>query len=249
MSNVLLKKIPREPAYRVVATAIRNQILGGEIKAGDALPVEGVIAEMLGVNRLTVREGIRLLEQSGLVRRNGGKKLYASVPQTHDVAENVTSALLMHDTTFMNLWEVMHVLEPLAASSAATRADAALLKELDENLAKTRDALDERNNLILLDVEFHRLIAEGSSNSALLLARVPLSQLFYPAFEQVISRLNTGERMLVAHTEIVNALKARDAAKAADWMRKHIVDFQRGYKAAGLDIDEVVGASSRHVHR
>ena len=63
------------PNYRRVTLAIEEQILGGRMKLGDPLPTEQDLAEQLGVNRSTLREGLRALENAGLVKRAGGKKL------------------------------------------------------------------------------------------------------------------------------------------------------------------------------
>ena len=62
-------KITRVPAYRKLANAITEQILDGRMKEGDSLPTETVLSEMFGVNRHTVREGIRVLEEANLIRR------------------------------------------------------------------------------------------------------------------------------------------------------------------------------------
>jgi len=59
-------RIERAPAYKLVYDAIEKQIFAGRLKVGDPLPAETTLAEQFGVNRSTVREGIRLLEQSGL---------------------------------------------------------------------------------------------------------------------------------------------------------------------------------------
>ena len=69
-----LSRIERAPTYRLVYEVIEREILEGRLRVGDPLPAELQLAEQLGVNRSTVREGIRLLEKSGLVERNGGKR-------------------------------------------------------------------------------------------------------------------------------------------------------------------------------
>ena len=67
--------IRTEPAYRVAAQALRTRIVTGEIAVGSVLPSETAMAEMLEVNRSTIREAIRLLEENGIVaRKPGGKK-------------------------------------------------------------------------------------------------------------------------------------------------------------------------------
>lgn len=68
----MFDRVTAIPAYRIVYEAIEKQILSGRLDAGDQLPTETDLAEQFGLARHTVREGLRLLEDSGLVRREGG---------------------------------------------------------------------------------------------------------------------------------------------------------------------------------
>ena len=69
MTTQALTKSPRKfqtlassPAYRRVAEAVERDILCGRLKAGEPLGTEAALVAQFGVNRSTVREGIRLLE-------------------------------------------------------------------------------------------------------------------------------------------------------------------------------------------
>jgi DNA-binding transcriptional MocR family regulator len=53
----------------------------------DRLPSEEKLAEQFGVNRSTVREGIRLSEQTGVLRRDLGKRLVVSRPSYDSVGD------------------------------------------------------------------------------------------------------------------------------------------------------------------
>lgn len=225
-----------QPAYRTAANLVEQRILKGEIRPGQALPSEIDLARQLGVNRSTVREALRALEQVGLVRRTSGRRLVASIPREGDLATRLSRAMVMHQITFLELCETMMALEPLAAELAAMRVEASDLSRLDQNLRQTRDCLDNRESLVALDVEFHLIISQAAGNRALMLAREPVGMLFYPTFYLVMSRLNAGERLLVAHQAIVTALRNRAPPEARQWMLRHIIDFKRGFELANLDI-------------
>jgi DNA-binding FadR family transcriptional regulator len=47
-------------------------------------------------------------------------------------------------------------------------------------------------------------------------------------------------RMLDAHHKVAAAIAAGDAAEAELWMRKHMVDFRRGWEMAKLSLDTPV---------
>ena len=69
------ERIKPRPAYELVAEAIEKKILAGRLKPGDPVGTESELVRQFGVNRSTVREGIRLLEQSGLVAREPSRRL------------------------------------------------------------------------------------------------------------------------------------------------------------------------------
>src|SRR5262249_61657536 len=54
------------PAYQLVADAIEREILARRIRPGEPIGTEAQLVKPFGANRSTGRQGIRLLEQSGL---------------------------------------------------------------------------------------------------------------------------------------------------------------------------------------
>lgn len=230
--------VPAAPAFRQFAAEIERKIMVGEIKPGDALPSEAKLAESLGVNRSTVREAIRVLEQNGFVRREAGKKkLFATIPNSDDISQRLKMAMVLDQVTFEELWEAMYALEPAAADVASRRRTDDNLAALDRNLSETRAALADSARLTELDIEFHLLVARATSNRAIEAARLPIGELFYPPFLAVMSRLNAAERLLFAHEKIVEAIRDGNGMAARSWMEKHILDFRRGYELANLDME------------
>lgn len=241
-------KLDHAPAYKVLSEAIACEILEGRIRPGEQLPTEHGLAEQFGVNRSTVREGIRLLEETGLISREGGKRLVVAIPSYDALANHMGRAMVMHEVTFRELWEATMAIEPPTAALAARNLEAEIAEQLRNNLIRTEVALSEGRSVVMLDIEFHALVARAASNRALLMAREPLGLLFYPAFEAILSTVSTaGKRLLTAHKAIFDSLNAGDADKAQEWMEKHIVDFKRGYKAAGLDMDQPIRSSSASI--
>jgi DNA-binding FadR family transcriptional regulator len=240
----MFERVTAVPAYRIVYEAIEKEILSGRLGAGDQLPTETDLAEQFGLARHTVREGLRLLEESGLVSREGGRRLFVRAPHYAELAPRVSRALIMQRVTIEELWEASMTLEPPCAMRAAGRLDDETLEKLEENLRLTEEAYAAGRSIIDLDLEFHTTIAEAAGNRALLLAREPISQLFYPALETLFAHpLNTRgpQRLIDAHRRILDALKVRDSETAELWMRRHIVDFRRGYAQCGFNLKEVVG--------
>ena len=233
---VHLDPIDSAPGYRRVAEALEGQILSGRLKPGDLLPTEGELAAQLGVHRSTIREGIRALESTGLVRRAGAKRLMVTVPDRREVIWAVTRALGLGGITFPELWELMMEMEPAIARLAAGRLSPELERRLRDNLRRTEEQLYDDEALVQLDVEFHRLLAEATRNRALAMQADSIGLLLHSATDQLYRRSPRARfRLLEAHRHVVEAAIAGDAKTAETWMRKHIQDFRRGYIVAGMD--------------
>ena len=91
------------------------------------------------------------------------------------------------------------------------------------------------------DIAFHALIGHAAANSALELATAPMGLLLFSATRDLYRAVPAARhRLLDAHRAIADAIAARDAAGAAEWMRRHIADFRRGYEVAGFDLDAAI---------
>ncbi|WP_156373243.1 FadR/GntR family transcriptional regulator [Pseudorhodoferax sp. Leaf267] len=240
----MFQRLRLEPAYKVVSSEIERSILDGQLQPGMPLPTEQSLAERFGVHRSTVREAIRQIEQEGLVQRREGRRLFVALPGLYEMAPRAARLLLLQQTTFAELWQVAVTLEPLAAQLAALNAEPLDLQELAANTERTADlqaqgaeSVEDNARLVELDVEFHALVGRASHNRALMLAREPISLLYNPTLLQIHLRLPQSKaRNLAAHRAILDALQRRDAAAAAEWTRKHMVDFQKGFEMTGLDM-------------
>ena len=129
-------------------------------------------------------------------------------------------------------------IEPESAALAARKADKEIIPKIFENLRRTKEAIADTRGLIALDIEFHALVVQAAGNRALTIAREPLSQLFYPVFEVVMTGVDVAPaRLLAAHEKIARAIENSDIEQARDWMRRHIADLRKGYEFTGLDMD------------
>jgi GntR family transcriptional regulator, transcriptional repressor for pyruvate dehydrogenase complex len=227
-----------EPAYRKVADALLERITARSFKSGDRLPSETELAKQFGVNRSTVREALRGLQSAGLLTRTRGSKLMmVTRPETDQVAENVGRALVLHDVTFLNVWESMSMFEPPIAEAAALRrtaADLLAMQQTQQNFALHRH---DTTLCVRHVAEFFRVIATATHNPVLVMAQEPLVQLLEPSLGAMIDRVTQARsRIVTAHRRVSEAILAGNADGARSWMAKHVRDFRRGYELAGIDL-------------
>jgi GntR family transcriptional regulator len=69
------------PLYIQIAEGLVAQIEAGELGLGDRLPPERDLSEQLGVNRMTLRRALRVLEAQGLIERRHGVGTYITAPK------------------------------------------------------------------------------------------------------------------------------------------------------------------------
>jgi len=238
MKKQKFEKLEILPAYRQVADAIEQQIMEGLIKPEEPIGTEADLVEQFGVNRSTVREGIRLLEQSGMLRRGEKRRLYVSLPGYDKLATRISRSLVLHRVTFRELVESLEILEPKTIELAAKNITDDQLDRLERNVRETEEKLDDKNELARLDTEFHSILAEAAQNRVFILAREPSGLLIYPATQYIFETVpEAPSRLLEAHKIMLNALRERDVAEAKSWMHKHVRDFVKGLVRTGVDLD------------
>ena len=235
-----IEKLSLQPAYRVVSDALRKSIVRGDAPEASALPTETELASRFGVHRSTVREGLRQLEQDGLLKRVG-KKLIVTIPSHQSLAHTAQQALRMHQVTYRDVWEVASTLEPLCAQLAAERITEDELAALQANLEQTERLVQAGESPVHQTIEFQSLVAEATRNQALLLARAPVSMLMLAGYATIAPALpQSGARLLDAHRRVLEALRQHDVESAVAWTRKHLKDHRRGLEFAGLDMDKPI---------
>src|SRR3546814_7170 len=168
-------KLKRAPAYRVVAEALVEEVLQRRLPPGSQLPSETDLAEQFGVNRSTIRESVRLLEEAGLVQRRPQKRLVITRPSADAVANQLTRAMLLHEVTFHELWVVMMAVEPLSAALAAEHATPDDIDRLEANLELTRGAARDIGESPRLDLEFQDRKSTRLNSSHQCASRMPSS--------------------------------------------------------------------------
>ena len=235
------RRISSTPAYRLVAQAIERRILTGGMQPGEPLGTEAELVKQFGVNRSTVREGIRLLEHDGLIRRAPNRRLAVGLPHYDRLATRSTRALILGEVTFRELYEAAMALQMATIEAAAERAPPALMAAMEENVARTARVLDDPAAVAALDTEFHALIGRASGNRVLQLAREPSDLLIFPTTRLVLSQVKEGSaRLLEAHRMMLDAIMRRDRDAARLWARRHINDWRKGFERAGNDLDQPV---------
>lgn len=230
---------------------IRELILSGELAPGDRLPAEPELAALVGVSRNSLREAVRALAQAKVldVRRGDGTYVTSLEPRLLLGGMAFVTDLLQ-ERTLLEVFEVRRLLEPAATGLAAARIDDETVAELRADLEQMGGSSDIEQ-LVELDVEFHRRIVHAAGNATL---ESILDALASRALRARIWRGISGKSAegwtLAQHALIVEALADRNVvfAMAAStvhvtaseqWLR-HVLELD----AAGNSISVMTGGLS-----
>lgn len=218
--------VPRLVAVDI-ASALKERISAGEWLASGRMPPERELAAEFGVARNTVRRAVEFLEKEGTVIRHVGRGTFLAAT---DPAALSTVVSRMQGTSPADMMEVRQLLEPAAASFAATNAstgELAAVREAHETACESSDMPEFEH----WDAELHHRIFACSRNDFLKeihnLMRTVRNQT--PWFEMKRRSFSQERREAYCreHEAIVEALMRRDPEGARGAMLAHLKTVQR----------------------
>ena len=176
-----------------------------------------------------------------VTRPPGAKRMLVSRPHANKVASGMRQALVLHDVSFVDVWEAMMVIEPEVAALAAVRRSQSDIDALVKAHEAFAASLGTDAKAIALVNEFFELLGACVRNQVLVLAKQSLAQVLAPSLAQMLDRVpQARSRITDAQKKIIAALQNKDADEARKWMGKHVRDFKRGYEVAGISPDTPV---------
>lgn len=199
----------RDAAYE----AIKHRIITCAFRPGEYIN-ELQLSALLNIGRTPVHQALDRLMVEGMVEVIPRKGVIVKPVSLNEVLQII---------------EVRLINEPLGARLAAEHASDADLTEMADVLKRAKHWASLRNveNLMLLDREFHLLIAKAAKNDV-------LTELLRSLHERslrfwFISLNAPTQYQLVQdeHATILEAIRQRDADKADAAMRRHIELFRK----------------------
>src|SRR5512136_2033261 len=155
----MLKAVEKKRAYEDIVKQIFSLIEKGKLKRGDQLPVERELSETFKVSRATVREAILNLEAMRLVQRRQGDGTYVIASSEEALIQPLASALFHEKDDIIDIFFVRKIIEPEMAQLASENRTLEEIGELEEIVRKQANEVENGENPIDTDSEFHRLLA------------------------------------------------------------------------------------------
>jgi DNA-binding GntR family transcriptional regulator len=194
----------REQVYN----RIRHLIVSGRIPRATRM-TENQLAKQLGVSRTPVREALQVLESEGFLDAvpRSGYEVKMLLPEEME-----------------GICEIRKVIESLAARWAIQNITPEELRQLEENVAMTDEALQrgEPQYFVKGDVAFHEILARASRSRQLLEISQILRRQMLPYRVGSVSNNESFLGAVAGHQRILERIQARDTAGAEQAVQEHI---------------------------
>ncbi|MCK9275882.1 MAG: FadR family transcriptional regulator [Syntrophales bacterium] len=210
------ESIPGEIVEQILSL-IRSRIL----KPGSRIPPESELSEIFRVGRGSIREAMKILESTGLIRSsNKGKFVRQS-----SVGDFGIFLLEMNESAIHEVLEVRRMIEVQLAGLAAERATSADIEKMSTSLEEIKDI----NSMLAGDLGFHMALVAAARNSAASAVYNSVTGSLFKIFKHYPVLLNgkvnlkiTFDNLLCEHKEILEAIKSKDPKAAQNAMRIHL---------------------------
>jgi DNA-binding FadR family transcriptional regulator len=202
---------------------LKAAILAGRFSPGERLPTERELTEQFQVSRVVVREAVRELEITGLVKILQGPNGGAYVTDlSFDHLNNAFLDLFHYSKlSVAELIRTRILVECETVRAAASNPPADFARRLQEALDAEQAERLSPSDFVSSRIRIHHLLAEMSGNR--LLQAIASSLLRLTA--EVIRVVKPAKKVIhrpEEHAEIIRAVLSRDPDAAEAAMRRHL---------------------------
>lgn len=222
-------------ATALVADRIRQMIVNGELRRGQKLPPERDLVRMFGLSRTSVRSGLQLLANKGvLVIKHGTGTFVVDGPLVLD-SEQFHFLSALHGFSQADMFEARRSLESTVAALAAERATGDDLAAMSDAVTGMFVSLGDALAFLRQDVAFHRAVAAASKNPIMAALVEMVSGMFFEIRKRTAHLGRDLQPVAERHRQIYLAIRNRESAVAARRMVEHLLDAERLQEAERRD--------------
>ena len=219
---------PRGTSSEQIAREIRRYITQQELEPDDRLGTEAELATEFGVSRPTLREGLRLLASSHLIRvtRGPGGGVFVASTQNEGIgrhlSESIATMIEAETVSLVELVEARIQLEVPLAGLAALNATDETVDELKSAIAEAKGHHQASDEFRLADARFHRIIARTAGNELLRVFTSWTLDVLQPHLVAKVGDAIDGDLILRQHRDVMHAIRKGQPAAAQRGMRRHL---------------------------
>ena len=213
-----------EKSYGKTVDYIKKELLNGHLRTGDCLPSERELAEVLGSSRNSVREGLRVLENLGVVTSCHGSGNFISLNFDETMSELLSFMYFLKGIREDQVTEFRRSMEWEAMYLAVERITIQEKEEMLGHLEKL-EAVQTEDARVQHDKAIHEILIAASHNDFLITNYKALNNLMDRYIRsmraRIISGMNSHNMLAKAHRELVEGVVEGDLEKGLHGVLEH----------------------------
>ena len=233
----VFKEIKPQKIPEGIVHQIKSLIKDGRLKPGEKLPPERALADLFGVGRSSLREGINILDTLGFVEIRKRKGIFVRSVSMPIMSDPLRQILEEDKNTLFELYELRKDIELAATYMAAqrrTQTDLIAIKNFLDSMEG-----DAQKGFLSAgdDLGFHLAIAQASHNFLRVHVLKNIFDLSGDHIDFVGQKLIRDKEnisiILGHHTSLFEAIQRRAQEGARALMDEHLTWVETKWKAMG----------------
>jgi GntR family transcriptional regulator, transcriptional repressor for pyruvate dehydrogenase complex len=209
-----------------VVSRVLELVRTGNLRPGDRLPPERELIEIFRISRPSLREALRALSILGVIESRHGGGAFVTDLEARTLLAPLDFFLSLSQSNLDDAFESRRVVEVEIVRKAAINASPKDISDLDAMIAAHATVVNDPIGFRILDSRFHERLSVIGGNAILQRMAYALYNLGLD-----IRRRATAEPGMIAqstedHMRIVEAITARDDARAGEAMKTHLAHIE-----------------------
>lgn len=238
---------------RTFEAAIENLLEGIErahLRQDDRLPTEQDLAGQLGISKPTLRQALRVLERSGLLRVRAGKGGGIFMASEVVPVDAITHNVAVEAEEAVDVLLARRVLEGSVTIIAALNATEQDFAGIERTVDLMRRNLGDRPRVMGANAMYHRAVVRASHNKTLQAAMRQLETELAPIRDTYVGGRAQDEEALEMHERQLDAMRRRDLRALAVILDEHYRMLEESFaRALHRDWDDLFGYVSEQTLR
>lgn len=214
----------QKKSYAKVNEYIWSKVSNGELKLGDRLPPEREFAKILDISRNSVREGLRVLENVGVVSSQQGAGNFISAEFEETLVEIMSFMYTLNGMNDNQITEFRYAIEWEAVNLITGKVSDDIKEDLLYYLEKLEQAESEEE-AVIYDKNIHYLLIEATNNDYMKTnyrALNKIMNLYIPRLRgKIIVGMKGDKELRNAHRLLVEGVVEGNMKKSMTGLEQH----------------------------
>ncbi len=207
-----MERIEKTSVQTFIMNSIKSHIERNNLKAGDKLPAQAEMCEMLGVSRTSLREVLKALEARNVIEIVNGKGIYLKGNAQYEISARIEMKREKED--ILEIFEVRKMLEREIIKLVVQRATEDELDAVQEVLDRLMEKFEKNEKSSVEDKSFHMKLYSICHNKLLIQLFESSMEVYSQIWEKPLGMEIIYTATIPYHKVMFDHIRKRDIKRA-----------------------------------